>query len=140
MVGILLATDGSQHAEQAGEQAIDLARERDVPLHVLCVVDRREYGEVALSTSELACIQAEDHGHECVAAVAAQAQKQGLDVETDVCHGIPERDIVAYANEIDADAIVMGKHGDHRAHLGGVGRKVKADSKHRTIVVSPGPA
>jgi len=140
MAGVLLATDGSQDAEQAGERAIELARKRDVPLHVLCVVDRREYGEVALSTSELACIQAEDHGHECVAAVADHAEKQGLDVETDVCHGIPEKDIVAYAAEIDADAIVMGKHGDHREHLGGVGRKVKADADRKTIVVSPGPA
>lgn len=140
MAGILFATDGSGYAQEAQSHALELARDRDVPLHVLCVVDRREFGEPALSSGELACIQVEDHGHECVSAVADEARQLGLDVETAVCHGIPEEDIIGYANEIDADAIVMGKHGDHREHLGGVGRKVKAECERKTVVVSPGAA
>jgi nucleotide-binding universal stress UspA family protein len=137
MAGILLATDGSEYAELAAERAIDLAREQSVPLHVLCVVDRREFGESALSSGELACIQVEDHGHECVAAVADEAENLGIDVVTDVCHGIPEDDIVGYAEAIDADRIVLGKHGNHREHLGGVGRRVEANSSRDTLVVSP---
>ena len=135
MAGILLATDGSRDAEWAGDRAIELARKRDVPLHVICVVDRREFGETALSSSELACIQAEDDGHDCVSAIADEARAQGVDVDTAVCHGIPEQDIVASAEEIDADAIVLGKHGNHRDHLGGVGRRVTATSGRKTVVV-----
>lgn len=136
MAGILHATDGSDYANCAGERAIELARERDVPLHVLCVVDRREFGQVALGAVELACIKAEDHGHEIVSEVANRARESGLEVVTDLCHGIPEHDIVAYAEDIDADAIVIGQHGDHTEHLGGVGRRVQANCDRETIIVS----
>ncbi len=136
MAGIVLATDGSEYAEKAGAQAIELAADRDVPLHVLCVVDRREFDETALSSGELACIQAEDRGHECVATVADEAEATGLDVTTTVCHGIPEDDIVEYADEIEADTIVIGQHGDHTVHLGGVGRRIEDNSTRETMVVS----
>lgn len=136
MVGILLATDGSDCAKRAGDHAINIANDRKIPLHVLCVVDRREFDETALSSSELACIQAEDHGHECVADVADEARAAGLDVVTDVRHGIPEQSIIAYADKISANIIVMGEHGDHTEHLSGVGRRVKADSGRKTIVIT----
>lgn len=135
MTGVVLATDGSEYADHAADHAVALARERDVPLHVLCVVDRREFGETALSSGQLAAIRAEDHGHDCVTDVAATARARGLDVETRVCHGVPEEEILAYADRVGADTLVLGEHGDRTVHLGGVGRKLRAESRLETRVV-----
>jgi nucleotide-binding universal stress UspA family protein len=135
MAGILLATDGSDYAKEAEDRAIELARQHGEPLHVLCVVDRREFSESALSSGQLACIKAEDEGYECVTEVASRASDLGVEVESETCHGIPEDDIVEYAQRIDANLIVMGRHGDHKNHLGGVGRKVKRRSNRETLVV-----
>lgn len=136
MTGVLLATDGSDHAKQAGARAIELAQQHGVPLHVLCVIDRREFGETALGTSQLATIEAEDRGHGTVNAIAEQARAAGLEVETCVCHGIPEATIVDQADDIDADVIVMGQHGDHTMHTGGVARRVRRRSDRETVLVS----
>ncbi|MHB9285934.1 universal stress protein [Halobacteriales archaeon Cl-PHB] len=133
---ILLATDGSEYADQAAARAIDLANERDVPLHVLCVVDKRVHSEPGLSSDELATITVEDEGHDCVATVSERASDAGITVEGDVRHGIPHELIEEYAEEIDAAAIVVGEHGEHDDHLGGVARAIEQDSPREVVVVS----
>lgn len=135
MVTVLLATDGSEYADAAAERAVELARERDATLHVLCVVDRRKYDEPALSTEELATISAEDHGHECVARAERMAEAAAIEVECTCCHGIPHEVILEYAEEIDADVIVVGAHGEHTDHFGGVGRAVADRAECEVLVV-----
>ena len=133
---ILLATDGSEHARRAAERAIELASDRGATLHVLCVVDRRVHGEPGLGTEELSTIAAEDHGHDCVAEVGRMASDRAISVEGDVRHGVPQDLILEYAEEIDAGAIVIGEHGDHTEHLGGVGRTIEAESPREVVVVA----
>lgn len=138
MAGVLLATDGSEHARKAAERAVAVAAERDLPLYVLCVVDRRVHGEPGLSSMELTNIVAGDVGHDCVVEVGELVADRGLDVEVDgeVRHGIPEEVILEYAEEVGADLIVVGEHGNHTKHLGGVGRRLAADSPHEVEVVT----
>ncbi|MFC7225773.1 universal stress protein [Salinirubellus salinus] len=50
------------------------------------------------------------------------------------CHGVPPDEILAYADRIDASVIVVGEHGEHAEHFGGVGRAV-ADRADREVVV-----
>lgn len=133
MVGILLATDGSDPARAAERRAVELARDRGVPLHVLCVVDSRTNDEPSLSTAELRTIAAEDAGHRCVRSVQRLASKDTT-VEGAVRHGVPHELILEYADALDADAIVLGEHGDHRRHLGGVARRVRRATDRETIV------
>lgn len=121
---VLLATDGSEYAQKAAEQAIRLAKDRGTTLHVICVVDRRRFDEPARSSSELATIYAEDHATGCVAEVKEMAEESNVTVEGDTRHGIPHEIILEYANGVDADTIVIGEHGDHHTHFSGVGRKV----------------
>ena len=135
MPTILLATDGSEYASHAARRAIELAAEREAALSVLCVVDRRVQSEPALSSSELATIEAEDHGHDCVKSVAKMVGDRAVPVEGEVRHGIPQELILDYAEEIDADTIVVGEHGDHSEHLGGVARALKAESSREVVVV-----
>ncbi|WP_440992041.1 universal stress protein [Haloarchaeobius baliensis] len=135
MSSILLATDGSEYARHAAEQAIELAVERDADLHVLCVVDRRRFDDPALSSAELATIYADDHAAVCVNEVAEMAQQRKVRVEGDTRHGIPHEVINEYAADIDADIILVGEHGDHEEHFSGVGRKVLETSDREVRVV-----
>nr|WP_256300866.1 universal stress protein [Haloarchaeobius salinus] len=135
MSTILLATDGSEYARHAAEQAIELAAERDAPLHVLCVVDRRRFDDPALSSAELATIYADDHAALCVNEVTELAEQREVHVEGDTRHGIPHEVIMEYADEVDAEVILVGEHGDHDEHFSGVARKVLADSDREVRVV-----
>jgi len=132
---ILLATDGSEYARAAAQHAVDLASEEGASLHVLCVVDKRVLSEPAFSSAEYETIEAEDHGHDCVKEVSRLAEGTGVAVEGDVRHGIPSELIMEYADEVGADRIVIGEHGEHDEHLGGVGRELVKASDREVIVV-----
>jgi len=132
---ILLATDGSEYARQAAQQAIDLAEARGATLHVICVVDRRRFDEPALSSAELTTIYAEDHAAICVNEVVNIAEERDVRVEGDTRHGIPHEVILDYADEIDADVIVVGEHGSHEEHFSGVGQKVLEGSERDVRVI-----
>lgn len=136
MSTVLLATDGSEYATLAARRAIRVAEERDATLHVLCVVDRRKLEEPALGTGELATIAAEDHGHECVSMVRELAGGTDVTVEGRTCHGVPPEEILDYAEQIDASVIVVGEHGEHTDHFGGVGRTVTQRADREVIVVT----
>jgi nucleotide-binding universal stress UspA family protein len=135
MTTILLATDGSEYARQAAKQAIELAAEREATLHVICVVDQRRFDDPALSSAELATIYAEDHAAVCVKEVTDMAEKHGVRVEGDTRHGIPHEVILEYADEIDADLIVIGEHGAHEEHFSGVGQKVVEGSDREVRII-----
>lgn len=132
---ILLATDGSQYARNAARRAIDLAEERGVPLHVICVVDRQKFHDTALSSAELATIYAEDHAVVSVSEVTQMAADRDVDVRGDTRHGVPHEAILDYATEVAADVVVVGEHGDHEEHFSGVGRKVAAECDCEVEVV-----
>lgn len=132
---ILLASDGSEYARKAAEAAIDLADERGVPLHVICIVDERIYDEPALSSAELVTIYAEDHASLNVTEVTHMAEGRDVPIEGVTRHGIPHDSILTYAEEIDADVIVVGEHGDHDEHFSGVGKRLMDESEREVRVV-----
>jgi len=134
MTTILLATDGSEYARKAANEAIELAEEQEATLHVICVVDERRFDEPALSSAELETIYAEDHASINVAEVTSMADERAVTVEGDTRHGIPHEVILDYADEVDADLIIIGEHGDHEEHFSGVGRKVR-DLADRDVMI-----
>jgi nucleotide-binding universal stress UspA family protein len=135
MASVLLATDGSDYARQAARRAIELAEEQGVPLHVICVVDKRRFDEPALSSAELATIYAEDYASVSVADIAEVADESAVTVHGETRHGIPHEVILDYADEVDAGTIVVGEHGDHDEHFSGIGRKVMDMSDREVVVV-----
>lgn len=134
METVLLATDGSEYATRAAETAIELASERGARLHVLCVVDRRKFDEPALSSDELATIEVEDHARESFETVVEKAGDAGVSAVHERRHGVPQTEILEYAEDIDAGAIVVGEHGVREEHFGGVGRRVARRSDREVIV------
>jgi nucleotide-binding universal stress UspA family protein len=137
---ILLATDGSEYARTAAVEAIDLAKREGATLHVICVVDNRRFDEPALSAGELATIYAEEHADMNVSDVEQMAEAEGVPVEGDTRHGVPHEVVLEYSDDVDADVIVVGEHGDHDEHFAGVGRKVDEASAREVRVVETHPA
>ena len=128
----LLATDFSPHAQLAEQVALALARARgeNRKLWVLAVIEPgRETAllpafsgdapdadvvemEESLRTDAEATVQ-ERLVQERLHAIAADAQAQGVTVETLVRRGNPAKEILKAAIDIEADMIVMGSHSQH---------------------------
>ncbi|MFD1588884.1 universal stress protein [Halorientalis brevis] len=108
---ILVPTDGSDLADRALEHAIAAAKQADATVHLLYVVDMR----VAQSAPGLAIDEIRqtlgDEGEKVTNALERTVADADLDVVTTVREGVPDDEILAYADEADADLIVMGTHG-----------------------------
>lgn len=94
---ILLPTDGSDVAERAGQLAISVAERFDATLHVLSVVEPGK----------------EDQGEERVQRIAEVAGEHGVDTEPETKASMENvsEEILAHAQQVDAQAIVMGTTG-----------------------------
>jgi len=134
---ILVATDGSEPANKAVERALALASHHGAVVHVLSVVDTGRYGEPALSTSEIVVDDLEDFAHDHLADIGEQAAALDVELVTECCHGEPHETIVEYAEEIDADLTLLGRHGSSRTghHIGSVADRVITHSNRPVQLV-----
>jgi nucleotide-binding universal stress UspA family protein len=133
---ILLPTDGSEQSKKAEQKALRLAEQFDAKLHALHVIDTRYMSEPALSTMELVTDEAEDHATKLLKGIVKAGQESDLDVTTRCCHGVPYEEILTYADEIDADLIVMGYRGHtHDTKMGSVVNRVLTDTDRQVLTV-----
>lgn len=116
MKSIMLATDGSPSAEEATQEAIELASELHVPLTVVSVAHAEPpyggyygYGTTAV-ISELRKIQRE-HVEHVLATVRERSTAAGVAGETVALEGMPGAEICKAAQERDVRLIVVGAHG-----------------------------
>ena len=110
MKTILIATDGSESAEQALEVAIDLARELGASLQVVSVRPPLPVGHTGPSPAVLDVD--EEHGAERIAAAAAErAREAGVDATPHVARGPVVDNIVSAVPELGADLVVVGSRG-----------------------------
>ncbi|GAB6879682.1 universal stress protein [Halorubrum gandharaense] len=139
---ILLPTDGSEGVDRAVEHAIDAAERYGATLHVVYVVDsdvvNAYSGDEYVHEFEGAEQTLEDAGLDAVSAVAERAEAAGVDVETEVVHGVPHEEILNYIDDEAIDLTVMGsKHrsGDYRRLLGSVTERVSRMSPAPVSIV-----
>ncbi|ADE04963.1 universal stress protein [Haloferax volcanii] len=107
---ILVPVDGSGPADEALDRALDLAAATDATLYALYVVDERALHATQLDAGGLVRAY-EAEGERIVSEAVEAAEADGTEVVTAVEHGSPHRAILRYAEEVDADLIVMGTHG-----------------------------
>ena len=115
---ILVATDDSRISRKAVKAAIELAGRLQASLVAVHVVPRYPMsyfeGAVVLSPAEVGRIEKKwmDKGRAMVDAVAAQAQKAGVDARGILAQSdAPADAILAAARKHKCDLIVMASHG-----------------------------
>lgn len=143
---ILVPTDGSETAEQAVEQAVDVASKYGATIHALYVIDV-DATSYSLGTEQVDRIR---QGHldempevkadadEATGYVADAAAERGVTVEEHVTTGEPTRAIRKFIDENDIDLVVMGSHGRSglsRVILGSVAEKVLRRTRLPVLVV-----
>lgn len=139
---ILLPTDTSVGVERAIDHAIHAAKRYDAEIHFLFVVDEDVYSAYSgdeyvheLEGLESALVQA---GREALDSLREHAESEGLDVTTEVRHGVPHEEILAYADDADIDLTVVGSKSrptEYRQLLGSVAERVARLSEHPVTIV-----
>jgi nucleotide-binding universal stress UspA family protein len=138
---VLVATDGSEVSLRAGEYAAGLAGALRAKLFALYVVDEHLAFHAGVHYSELVERLSED-GREATGRVRALAEKAGLECEELIVFGRPEQSILAVAEEVGADPIVLGAEGmsglEH-ALIGSVSEEVLRHANRTVLVVGGHP-
>jgi nucleotide-binding universal stress UspA family protein len=141
---ILLATDGSEEAELAGLTAVDLADATDSELHVVHVGVLPTFLQSypgTLGYSEKLYEQIEEESRQQLRELSWQLKAAGGAVAgTHLRMGAVALEIVALAEELGADLIVMGCRGlggVRRALMGSVSDSVVRHAHCPVLVVRP---
>jgi len=122
---IVVPTDGSEGPTRAVDQAYALAAAFDATIHAVYVIDETF---PAHSHYDVVREDMESVGERAVERIAANAP-EGVIVEKVFLTGVPHEEIVAYAEEHDADLIAMGTNGRT-----GLSRLVAAGSTTERVV------
>lgn len=105
---IMLATDGSENSQPAGNRALELAQAYGAELKVLSIreLPTRIDGNGGELMTELTKSR-----QQMLAEIQAQAEAIGIKTECVLSQGPPARTIVAKAGELGVNLIIMGSHG-----------------------------
>ncbi|MFB6101717.1 MAG: universal stress protein [Haloplanus sp.] len=117
---ILIPTDGSKEARKAAEHGIELASAFDATVHALYVIQLPGAPRTVYIWDDEEEVREEyrEYGEEVTQEVADMASEAGVETETAIKTGSIHEGIVDYADEIDADVIVMGT--GYRGKVGGL--------------------
>lgn len=115
----VVPTDGSDAAERAAECALSFAEFVGAAVHVVHVLDTTRY-DLEEAPEDVAGLLWEG-GHDVVESAALEARRRDLDVTTEVLRGIPDVEILEYADRVDADLIAMGVRGETLGTAGVLG-------------------
>lgn len=140
MRSIVIATDGSDSAEQAFAFAVDLAQTTGAALHVVAV--RPPLVPSRCAAPPVLEIEGH-HGAERIASTAAsRARELGVETYVHVTSGEPAPTIAALAEDLGGDLLVVGSRGlgaFSGALLGSVSRALVRRSRVPVTVVKASP-
>lgn len=139
---ILAATDGSEIALKAAEQAAALAKLCGAPLHIVYVQEPYPYSHLSAADSAGRQDYEEDarkHTANVLNNAAAEVREPGLTVTTEcIANMTPAEGVIEAARRHDADLIVIASHGRTgvaRLLLGSVAQKVVALAEGPVLIV-----
>ena len=131
MERILIATDGSPSALEAVDFGLELAAEQDAVATFVLVVPAIDIVPVGGFGAMEAELEPLERAHEA-------AEEAGVTAHTRLLRGEPVDEIVAFADVIDADLIVVGSRGHGAftsALLGSVSRGILREARRPVLVV-----
>jgi len=115
---ILMPTDGSETAQKAAEDAIELARRLHSSVVILSVIDLRFHiSQTVPSAAAAGTVREsiEDYLRESAEVYAEEIRKQcdkyGIESKVIVTAGHPVEEIIKEAGKSESTLVVMGSHG-----------------------------
>ncbi|MCG8426802.1 MAG: universal stress protein [Chromatiales bacterium] len=154
---ILYATDLSVHAGHACRYAVYLAEKTDAEVHILHVAerlpadaldtlesylgkfkDRKNFVDARLENAKQLLIERFDKFWDSLSEEERLLRSRIASLQ--VIESQPAETIIKYANEVNADMIVMGTHqkAPVQAFLGSISRRVLSTSKIPTLIIPIG--
>src|SRR6056297_4224975 len=101
---ILVATDGSDNAQRAAGQALDLARQYGAELHAVYVIETRTGYDNAIVDPDTVRQNLREDGEETLAAIEADGEPD-ISVVTSVKEGIPHEELLSYTENQGIDLV-----------------------------------
>ena len=139
---VLIPTDGSEGTGTVLDHGLEFASRYDATVHGVYVVDRRQFLGAAEDVQADVAADLRADGEHAVAVLAERAAEAGVEAETAVVEGFPDKDILDYVEAHDVDVIVMGTHGrtgkDKLARLGSVTERVVENAPVPVFVINLG--
>lgn len=139
---ILVPTDGSEGTEAVLDHAFAIAEPYDATVVGLYVVDARVVRSSTDHSADEVRAELEADGEDALDAVADRGDQAGVTVERRTVEGSPSREILAVADDIDADLVVLGSHGktprEKVQGLGSVSEAVVNEVRRPVMVVALG--
>lgn len=140
---ILVPLDGSPFAEQALDQARDLAERTGAELVLVTVMLGSDYYSDPSVETETWAVAERDEAQRLAAYLAATSERlraAGLSVRAQLAHGYPPEEILRVGEQEGADLIVMATHGRgglQRLWLGSVASKMVQASTLPILLIRP---
>ena len=116
MSAILCAIRGGPGSKPTIARAIGLAKETDLPLHFLYVVNLDFLAHSASSRVKIISQEMHQMGEFILLAASAQASEKGIQAEGHVRHGTIRSEVIALCQELEASYLVLGLPSDDQEH------------------------
>lgn len=109
MPGIVCAIRGGPKSKPTIERAISLAKESDLPIYFLYVVNLNFLSRTESSRVRIISDEMEQMGDFILLGAQAKAEKLGVQSDGVVRHGTVGDEIIALSQELKADYVVLGR-------------------------------
>ena len=138
MKQILIATDGSPSAQEAVDVGLELAKEQDADVTFVHVTEPDEFRGGRGGTHAITHTEEVDDSEAVLKAAGQAAEEAGVSYALERISGNTVETIVAFADEKDADMIVVGSRGRNvvaTALLGSVSQGVARHARRPVLIV-----
>ncbi len=136
---VLVAIDGSQASQRAFDRALDIAKAGNASLHAGYVVETGLFSSLpADNTVEIMYNVLKKEGEAVLSRLKEQASQAGVTLTVHLAFGHAGSEVIALADKVKADLIVVGSHGKSqtdRLLIGSVSTFVVTHSNVSTMVV-----